>query len=218
MAERILEIIQGPIFSRALAEHLRLSVAALVVAVLIALPLAALVSQSPLGSLLAINISNIGRAVPSLAILALALPFLGLGFRPALLALTLLAIPPILINAAIGLREVPSSVVESARGMGMSGLQILTRIRLPIAAPVIFAGLRTSAVQVVASATLATFIGGGGLGGLIVRGLQRNSPEFQLAGAIPVALLAMATELGFGGLQRALTPKGLRVGSRSRAA
>ncbi len=218
MAERILEIIQGPIFSRALAEHLRLSVAALVVAVLIALPLAALVSQSPLGSLLAINISNIGRAVPSLAILALALPFLGLGFRPALLALTLLAIPPILINAAIGLREVPSSVVESARGMGMSGLQILTRIRLPIAAPVIFAGLRTSAVQVVASATLATFIGGGGLGGLIVRGLQRNSPEFQLAGAIPVALLAMATELGFGGLQRALIPKGLRVGSRSRAA
>ncbi len=218
MAERILEIIQGPIFSRALAEHLRLSVAALVVAVLIALPLAALVSQSPLGSLLAINLSNIGRAVPSLAILALALPFLGLGFRPALLALTLLAIPPILINAAIGLREVPSSVVESARGMGMSGLQILTRIRLPIAAPVIFAGLRTSAVQVVASATLATFIGGGGLGGLIVRGLQRNSPEFQLAGAIPVALLAMATELGFGGLQRALTPKGLRVGSRSRAA
>jgi osmoprotectant transport system permease protein len=151
-------------------------------------------------------------------LIALALPFLGLGFRPALLALTVLAIPPILINAAIGLREVPPSVVESARGMGLSTGQILTRIRFPIAAPVIFAGLRTSAVQVVASATLATFIGGGGLGGLIVRGLQRNSPEFQLAGAIPVALLAIGTEVGFAALQRLATPKGLRITGRTRAA
>lgn len=218
MAARVWEIIQSDAFVRALGEHLRLSAWALLVAILIALPLAALVSQSPLASFLAINISNVGRAVPSLAILALALPFLGLGFRPSLLALTVLAIPPILINAAIGLREVPPSVVESARGMGLSTGQILTRIRFPIAAPVIFAGLRTSAVQVVASATLATFIGGGGLGGLIVRGLQRNSPEFQLAGAIPVALLAIGTEVGFAALQRLATPKGLRITGRTRAA
>lgn len=212
----VLEVIQGPDFSRALGEHLRLSVAAFVVAVLIALPVAMLVNQSALGTLIAVNISNIGRAVPSLAILALALPFLGLGFGPSLLALTVLAIPPILLNAIVGLREVDRGVTESARGMGLSAVQILTSIRLPIALPLIFAGLRTAAVQVVAGATLATFIGGGGLGELIVLGLQRNRPEVQLAGAIPVALLAIATELGFGGIQRALTPKGLRIATAGR--
>lgn len=218
MLQQMWDVIQGPAFNRAVLEHLQLSAAALLIGMLVSLPLAVLVSQSPLASFLAINISNVGRAVPSLAILALALPFLGLGFRPSLLALSLLAIPPILINASIGLREVDASVIESARGMGLSPIQILTRIRLPIALPVIFAGLRTSAVQVVASATLATFIGGGGLGDLIVLGLQRNRPEVQLAGAIPVALLAIGTELAFGGLQRLSTPKGLLLAGRSNAA
>jgi osmoprotectant transport system permease protein len=214
----MLQVMQGPTFAQKVVDHIRLSAAALLIASLLALPLAVLVSQSRLGSFLAINISNVGRAVPSLAILALALPFLGLGFWPSLLALTLLAIPPILINASVGLREVDASVIESARGMGLSRLQILTRIRFPIAMPVIFAGLRTSAVQVVASATLATFIGGGGLGDLIVQGLQRNRPEVQLAGAIPVALLAIGTELGFGALQRVSTPKGLLLAERGRPA
>ncbi len=216
MLQQVWEVFQGPDFARAVVSHVQLSAAALLLGTLIALPVAALVSQSAWASFVAINISNVGRAVPSLAILALALPFLGLGFRPSLLALTLLAIPPILINASIGLREVDRSVIESARGMGFSGLQVLTRIRLPIALPVIFAGLRTSAVQVVASATLATFIGGGGLGELIVLGLQRNRPEVQLAGAIPVALLAIGTELAFGALQRLTTPKGLQLARTSR--
>ncbi len=216
MLQPVWEVVQGEGFMRAVVSHVQLSAAALLLGTLIALPVAALVSQSAWASFVAINLSNVGRAVPSLAILALALPFLGLGFRPSLLALTLLAIPPILINASIGLREVDRSVIESARGMGFSGLQVLTRIRLPIALPVIFAGLRTSAVQVVASATLATFIGGGGLGDLIVLGLQRNRPEVQLAGAIPVALLAIGTELAFGALQRVSTPRGLQLAGTSR--
>ncbi len=218
MLQQVWEVVQGEGFMRAFVSHVQLSAAALLLGTLIALPVAALVSQSAWASFVAINLSNVGRAVPSLAILALALPFLGLGFRPSLLALTLLAIPPILINASIGLREVDRSVIESARGMGFSGLQVLTRIRLPIALPVIFAGLRTSAVQVVASATLATFIGGGGLGDLIVLGLQRNRPEVQLAGAIPVALLAIGTELVFGVLQRLSTPRGLQLARTSRPA
>jgi osmoprotectant transport system permease protein len=164
----------------------------------------------------AINTGNIGRAVPSLAILALVFPLLGFGFAPSLVALTLLAIPPILINASTGLRQVNPQVIDAARGMGLSGGQILSSIQLPIAAPVIFAGIRTSAVQVVASATLATFVGGGGLGDLIVLGLQRNDPAVLIAGSLAVAALAIITEVGFGALERAFTPKGLLV-ARKRA-
>jgi len=219
--DEILRVIREhdqPTFGEAVLVHLRLSGAALLLGLLIALPLAIAVSQSRYGAFLAINVSNIGRAVPSLAVLAMALPLLGLGFRPALLALTVLAIPPILINAAVGLREVQASVVDAARGMGLSRAQILMRIRLPLALPVIFAGIRTAGVQVVASATLATFIGGGGLGDLIVEGLQINRPAVQLAGAIPVALLAMATELLFAALERRATATGVRLARERRPA
>jgi osmoprotectant transport system permease protein len=174
------------------------------------------VRNTPLGSAIAINVGNIGRAVPSLAILALVLPLLGIGFKTALVALTALAIPPILINTTTGLKEVRQEVIDAARGMGLSGSQILTRIQLPIAAPVIFAGIRTSAVQTVASATLATFIGAGGLGDLIVEGLQRRGPEILLAGAFSVALLAIITEIGFGALEKAFTPKGLKIAQKRR--
>ena len=212
----IVEVIERPDFAGLLATHVELSVIALVIAAAIALPVAVAVRNTPVGAALAINVGNIGRAVPSLAILALALPFLGYGFEPALVALTALAIPPILINASTGLREVNREVIDAARGMGLSGSQVLARIQLPIAAPVIFAGIRTSAVQVVASATLATFIGGGGLGNLIVEGLQRNDQAILLAGSLSVALLAIITEVGFGGLERALTPKGLKIAQKGR--
>ncbi len=225
LIEEIWEIItttEGqPNFLDSLLQHLRLSLVALLLGLVIALGLALLLSNSPLGSLVAVNFSNVGRAVPSLAVLALlySLPVVGgLSERPAIIALTLLAIPPILINATVGLREVERSVVESARGMGLSQAQVLSRIRLPIALPVIFAGIRTSAVQVVASATLATFIGGGGLGDLIVAGLALNSPAYLLAGAVPVALLAMLTEVGFAAVERFSTPRGLRLSRRVRPA
>ena len=211
MLFKILEVYTRPDFPEKLREHVLLSLAALLVAIAIALPVALLIRNTRLGAAIAINIGNIGRAVPSLAILALALPLLGIGFASALVALTALAIPPILINATTGLREVNRDVIDAARGMGLSGGQILSRIQLPIAAPVIFAGIRTSAVQTVASATLATFIGGGGLGDLIVEGYSSRGPEILLAGAISVAILAIITEVGFGALERAFTPNGLKI-------
>jgi osmoprotectant transport system permease protein len=210
----ILEVLGRPEFTELLITHIELSAIALLIAIAIALPVALAVRNTPLGAALAVNVGNIGRAVPSLAILALALPFLGYGFDTALVALAALGIPPILINASTGLREVSRDVIDAARGMGLSGGQILTRIQMPIAAPVIFAGIRTSAVQVVASATLATFIGGGGLGDLIVEGTQLNDTTVLLAGSFAVAVLAIVTEVGFGALERALTPKGLKVAQK----
>ena len=210
----ILEVLRRPDYAGLLYTHVELSVAALLIAIAVALPVALAVRNTAIGAALVINVGNIGRAVPSLAILALALPLLGFGFLPALIALTVLAIPPVLINASTGLREVGEDIISAARGMGLSGGQILARIQLPIAAPVIFAGIRTAAVQVVASATLATFIGGGGLGNLIVEGLQRNDRAILLAGSFSVAILALITEVGFGGLERAFTPKGLKIAQR----
>lgn len=198
-------------FLNQLLVHIELSVAALLIGVAVALPIALATFRSSLWATVAINTGNIGRAVPSLAILALVFPLLGFGFAPSLVALTLLAIPPILINASTGLRQVNPQVIDAARGMGLSGGQILSSIQLPIAAPVIFAGIRTSAVQVVASATLATFVGGGGLGDLIVLGLQRNDPAVLIAGSLAVAALAIITEIGFDFLERTFTPKGLLV-------
>ena len=207
-------MLERPDFTELFITHIELSVVALLIAIAIALPVALAIRNTPLGAALAINVGNIGRAVPSLAILALCQPFLGFGFDTALVALTALAIPPILINASTGLREVSREVIDAARGMGLSGSQILTGIQMPIAAPVIFAGIRTSAVQVVASATLATFIGGGGLGDLIVEGTQLNDTTLLLAGSLSVAVLAIITEVGFGALERGMTPKGLRIAQK----
>lgn len=212
----ILEVFQRPDFLAQLVVHVELSVVALLIGIAIAMPVALVVYRSSLWSTIAINTGNIGRAVPSLAILALVFPLMGFGFAPSLVALTLLAIPPILINASIGIREVSPQVIDAARGMGLSNGQVLGRIQLPIAAPVIFAGIRTSAVQVVASATLATFIGGGGLGELIVLGFQRNDLAVQIGGSLAVAVLAIITELTFGVLERTFTPKGLLVARKRR--
>jgi osmoprotectant transport system permease protein len=212
----ILEVFQRPDFPIQLLVHVELSAVALLIGAAIALPVALAVYRSPLASAVAVNTGNIGRAVPSLAILALVFPLLGFGFTTALVALVLLAIPPILINASTGLRQVNRQVIDAARGMGLSNRQILSRIQLPIALPVIFAGIRTSAVQVVASATLATFIGGGGLGDLIVLGFQSNNLAVQIGGSVAVAVLAIITEVTFGTLERTFTPKGLLVARERR--
>jgi osmoprotectant transport system permease protein len=203
-------------FPSQLLVHIELSVVALLIGVVIAMPIALATFRSPFWAAVAINTGNVGRAVPSLAILALVFPLLGFGFTPSLVALTLLAIPPILINASTGLSQVNPQVIDAARGMGLSKGQILRGIQLPIAAPVIFAGIRTSAVQVVASATLATFVGGGGLGDLIVLGLQRNDPAVLVGGSLTIAVLAIITELTFGLLERTFTPKGLLVARKRR--
>lgn len=209
-----IEVFQRPDYVEKLVQTLQLSILALVIGIIISVPLAVAVNRSRLGSTVAINTANIGRAIPSLALLALALPFLGIGFAPSLFALTLIAIPPILINGVVGLRQVNPQVMDAAKGMGLSGRQILTGIQIPIAAPIIFAGIRTSAVQVVASSTLATFIGGGGFGDYIVEGYQRSSTPIALAGALSIAVLAILTEVGFGQLEKVVTPKGLRIAQK----
>jgi osmoprotectant transport system permease protein len=209
-----MDVLQRPDFIENFRLHIEYTVLATLLGILISMPVAILVNRSPTASTIAINVGNIGRAVPSLAVLVLMFPLLGLGFSSALFALTLLAIPPILINGVVGLRQVSPQILDSAKGMGLSGRQILSGIQVPIAAPIIFAGIRTSAVQVVASATLATFIGGGALGDYIVEGFQRNSTAIALAGAFSVAVLAVITEVGFGFLERAFTPKGLRIAQK----
>ena len=211
MISGIFEIFRRDDFWPTVWQHVQLSAISLLVGIAISIALAVIVSRSPKASLVAINITNLGRGIPDLAWLALFLVFVGIGQLPAIMALILLAIPPILINTITALNQVDARVIDSAKGMGFSGVQILKDVQLPLAAPVIFAGIRTAAVQVVAGATLATFIGGGGLGNIIVEGFQGGNTPTMLAGAIPVAILAIATEFLFGGLERVSTPKGLKI-------
>jgi osmoprotectant transport system permease protein len=176
----------------------------------IGVALGAAVARRPLLAFLAVNTSGIMRAAPVIAFLAVAIPYLGLGFRPALVALTLLGIPPILLNTSTGIRGIDPSVIDAARGMGMTPWQILTRIQTPLVLPVIAAGVRTAAVQIVATATLAAIIGAGGYGEYILSGLYQVDSTQILAGALPVALLAILVELGLGWVQYLVTPGGLR--------
>lgn len=181
---------------RRLAEHLYFSGVCLAVACLIALPLAMLLGHIGKGGALAVNISNVGRAVPTLAVLILLTltPLGEHGDLPTLIALVLFAVPPLLTNAYIGMREVDRSVVEAARGMGMSGGQVFARVELPLAYPMVMTGVRSAAVQVVATATLAAMAGEGGLGRIITAGFNlQNTPQV-VAGAFLVALLALAVE------------------------
>ncbi|GAA3821257.1 ABC transporter permease [Streptomyces phyllanthi] len=179
-----------------LAEHLYFSGVTLAVACLIALPLALWLGHVGRGGALAVNISNVGRAVPTLAVLVLLTltPLGEHGDLPTLIALVLFAVPPLLTNAYIGMREVDRSVVEAARGMGMSGGQVFLRVELPLAYPLVMTGLRSAAVQVVATATLAAMAGEGGLGRIITAGFNlQNTPQV-VAGAFLVAVLALLVE------------------------
>jgi osmoprotectant transport system permease protein len=174
--------------------HLELAGAALGAAAAIALPLGIFAANAGAlrGPILAVV--AIGRTLPSLAVLAFVLPVLGVGFLPAVVALTLLAIPPIAINVDVGLRGVSPAAIDAARGMGMTPRQIFARVSWPLALPIVVAGVRTSAIEVIASATLATFVGAGGLGDEIVRGLQTNDNAMLYAGAAAVAALALGVE------------------------
>lgn len=197
------------IFLDALETHLLLSGAALALAIALAAPLGVALTRYPRAAFATINGAGAMRTIPSIAVLAIMLPFLGIGFKPSLVALTILAVPPILINTYVGVRQVDPDIVDSARGMGMTGLQSIFRVELPLAAPVMFAGIRTSAVQVIAGATLAAFIGGGGLGDFIYRGFALLEPPIMLVGAISVAILTLGIEGLFAALQRLLeSPSG----------
>jgi osmoprotectant transport system permease protein len=189
-------------FSGYLQAHIQLSGFALLIGVALCFPLGVLASRNQYISLYSLNVVGIARAVPSVAILFVAYPYLGLGFRPALLALAVLACPPVLINTTLGFRGVDPAVRDAAYGMGMSTLQVLRKIEFPLALPVVIAGVRTATVEVIASATLATFIGADCLGFYITQGISTSSTTQVLVGAIPVALLVLAAELVLGGLER----------------
>jgi len=194
-----------------LAQHVQLSAESVVIGALIALPIGIGFGHFGRFGNLAINMSNIGRAVPSFAILVIAFQVFGLGDTPIVLALTALAIPPMVTNSYVALREVDPDIKEAARGMGYRELAQLVRVELPLAVPLIMAGIRTSAVQVVATATLAALIAGGGLGRFIVDGLAQQIYEKEFAGAVLVGALALVTEVSLLGVERLLVPRGLRL-------
>ncbi|TCZ63227.1 ABC transporter permease [Roseicella aquatilis] len=193
------------LFWGAVGEHLLLSLTGLVLGIAAALPLGLLVAPRPRLAEGAIAGAGALRTIPSLAVLAALLPLLGVGFTPSVIALALLALPPVLVNTVTGLRTADRAALEAARGLGMTRWQRALRVELPLAAPLVFAGLRIAAVQVVSAAALATFIGGGGLGDLVTQGLALLDTGRMLVGAVAIALLALATEAGFGWLERRLT-------------
>jgi osmoprotectant transport system permease protein len=190
-------------------QHLYYSLLATAIAAAIALPIGVFIGHTGRGALIAVNLTNLGRAIPSLGIIILMFTLVGFGITPVLVALTALAVPPIVTNSYIGVRSVDRDVREAAEGMGMRGRQVLWRIELPVAMPLIMAGVRTSAVQVVATATLAAFVGLGGLGRYLIDGLsQRDLPQV-VSGAILVAVLSLLTELVLGRVQTLVVSPGL---------
>ncbi|MEU5312205.1 ABC transporter permease [Streptomyces sp. NPDC021562] len=197
-----------------LLQHLVLTVVCLVVSCLVALPVALVLGHLGRGGALAVNISNVGRAVPTFAVLVLLLltPVGRWGEGPTVVALVLFAVPPLLTNAYVGMREVDRSVVRAARGMGMTGRQMLFRVELPLALPMVLTGVRIAAVQLVATATIAALAGGGGLGRIITAGFNLASTPMVVAGAILVAAFALVVEGVFEAAER-LVP-GWTRGSR----
>ena len=198
-------------------EHLAMSGGAMLLALVIAIPVGVGLGHRGRGGVVAVNVTNIGRAIPSFGVLVLFATIFGLrgwpgfGARPALVALVVLAIPPIVTNAYVGVRDVDADVKEAARGMGMTGWELLRKVELPLALPLVMAGIRTSAVQVVATATLAAVTSWGGLGRFIVDGLAQRDDVQVFAGALLVAVLAVLTEVTLASVQRRLTPRGRRA-------
>jgi osmoprotectant transport system permease protein len=190
-------------------EHIWLSLASLAVALVVAIPLGVWLGHLHRGSFVAINVSNVGRALPSLAVISIGLGLLGVGFTNVMVALVILAAPVMLTIAYVAVDQVDQDAVRAARAMGMTPLQVLWRVELPLALPLIFAGIRTAAVYVVATAPLAALAGGGGLGDIIVN-QPTYGPEGVVAGSLAIAALAFATEGVFALLQYAVTPRPLR--------
>lgn len=195
-------------FGQALGEHLLLVIVSLGIGMMVSIPLGIWTSRGKEGATAVIQFFNTFRVVPSIAVLFLAIPYFGLSFSSAIIALTLLAFPPILINTDAAYRTINPAIREAATGMGMTAKQSWWRVETPLALPVILAGIRTATMEVIASATLAAFIGVGGLGIYVTRGFALYDIPILLVGAIPVALLAILIDVTLGGLQRKLQPSG----------
>lgn len=192
-------------------EHLLISFAALALGVIVAVPLGILLVRLPKISGLVMGIAGVVQTFPSLAILAFFIPLLGIGKVPAIVALFLYSMLPILRNTYIGVKNIDGNLIEAARGMGMTTLQRTVRVELPLAVPVIMAGIRMTAVYLIGWATLASFIGGGGLGDFIFDGLNLFRPDLIIGGAVPVTLLAILLDWLLGKLEKAATPIGVRL-------
>ncbi|MEN8113866.1 MAG: ABC transporter permease [Actinomycetota bacterium] len=203
-----------------LREHLQITVGATAVAAFLALPPAVWLAHRRIGGTFVVAAVNIGRAIPSFAIVVLFLPIsirlgLGIGFWPTFLALLFLAVPPMFTNSYAGVAGVDPDLVEASRGMGMTDREILTKVEVPMASPVILAAVRVAAVQVVATATLGAVVGWGGLGRFIVDGFAWRDNIVIFAGALLVASLAVLTEVVLGGVERRVVPRTLRERSES---
>jgi osmoprotectant transport system permease protein len=193
--------------------HLAVSFVAIAAAIIISVPIGLWLGHIAKGEFFAVSVSNVGRAVPSLALLAFFVAFLGLGFVNIAVVLMLLAIPPLLTNTYVGVRQVDPETVDAARGIGMTESQIIRKVEMPLALPTMFGGLRLSAVSVVATATIAP------LGNVNTLGLPIITPQnYGLAGeigaAIVVALITLAVGLTISAVERAVTPKGLKIAER----
>ncbi|MBP2078327.1 ABC transporter permease [Oceanobacillus polygoni] len=192
------------------SEHLYISVAAILLGVLVAIPLGVLLSRAPNFADRFISFIGILQTIPSLAILAFFIPILGVGKLPAIIALFFYSLLPILRNTYIGIRDVNPGVVEAGKGMGMSALQSIIKVEFPMALPVIMAGVRLSTVYLIGWATLAAFIGGGGLGDFIFDGLNLYEPSLIIAGTVPATILALIADRLLAYLENRLTPEGLK--------
>ena len=199
-------------------EYLQICGISIVFAIAIGVILGVAVSRNALAAFIAVNLSGLLRAIPIIAFLIAAIPILQTGDPPTIVALIVLGIPPILLNTYTGIRGIDPATIDAAKGMGMTSWQIITRIQTPLVLPIIAAGVRTSAVQIVATATLAAIIGAGGYGVYIIDGVNTFRNAEILAGAIPVAILAMMIELVMSLLQRLLTPEGLRLQAAEKGA
>jgi osmoprotectant transport system permease protein len=193
--------------------HFAVSFLALLVAIAVSVPIGLWLGHLGRAELLAVGVANVGRAVPALAIIAFFVAFLGTGFRNITFALTLLAIPPILTNTYVGMRQVDPELVDAARGQGLSGLQVVRQVELPLALPTIFGGIRISVVTVLATAIIAPSAGLDTLGTPILSS-EVYGESGQIAAAIVVAVLTLATDGGFAIVQRLATPTGLKVAAR----
>ena len=190
---------------------IRLSVYPIVLSLVIALPLGILTARQPIAAFLSANLSGLARAIPSLVFLAVMVPIFGIGFTPSVIALTLLGIPPILLNTIAGLRGIDPAAIDAAKGMGMTRWQILGRVEMPLTLPIVAAGVRIAALQIVATTPIAALIGSGGFGDYILAGVNILDYVQATAGALGIVVLALLTEALFALLQRVLTPAGVRA-------
>lgn len=210
--QAFIETVQSrwPMIIDGLIGHMKLSLTALAIAIVIAIPLGILLTRYQKIASGVIGIASVFQTIPSLALLGFMIPFFGIGSKPAIIALTIYGLLPILQNTYTGISGADQTAKEAGRGMGMTSGQILLLVELPLSRPIIMAGVRTSMVLIVGTTTLASLVGAGGLGDLIFRGISSVTPALILAGAVPAALLAIFFDALFKWLEKLITPKGLR--------